>query len=442
MALHLFLWICQPTLYPSLFWIRAIFISLQRRRHKSTILRRILSWIMMVDYSWNFLCRHLRHQFFFLDSTHQSVSQHPGFPETPFTSVASQSSLPPPLDSRRQSVLPPRGYPAAPHSFQHPGTQSLQQSVPPPHGYPATPFSSLPYPVCRPPPGFAPLPSMQYPKIIFFSGDNKDASYQQWRNEVKCLIREGHPPSNIMQGIRRSLKGTAADVLINLGENVTPDRVIAKFDVIFGVALTSEALLEEYYTARQKEDEAAAVWGCRLETILGKVQRRGHISSNAQEMLRTKFWSGLKDERVKSALRHKFDANYDFEALLRAARSVELEMVHKSSPLDTPKPKPNTTAKVTVQQTSPLDSRLDDLMKEIAGIKAELRELKQRPPVPSTPVAPPAASDEKAKIRAQLWQSGSCFYCREQGHFIADCPNKKPKQEQDTVASTSSGNGV
>ena len=288
-------------------------------------------------------------------------------------------------------------------------------------------------PQITPPPGFAPFQSLQYPKIIFFSGDQgKDASYLQWRNEVKCLMNEGHPASNICQGIRRSLKGTAADVLLNLGEDATPQKIVTKFDVIFGDALTSEALLEEYYTARQKENEHAAVWGCRLETILNKVLRRGYLSSNITEMLRTKFWSGLRDDRVKNAIRHKFDANQDFESLLRAARSVELEGIGKEQ-LDAPKPKVTPqTVKMNVQQTPTLESRFEDLLREMSAMRSELRDLCQREPTPQM--------DDKAQLRQRLRSTGSCFYCHEPGHFIADC-TKRPPRPSSQQQPTASGNG-
>ena len=176
------------------------------------------------------------------------------------------------------------------------------------------------------------IPSLQYPKITFCSGESKDASFNQWRNEVKCLLNEGHPISNIMQGIRRSLKGTAADVLINLGEHANPISVLHKFEIVFGETESSEALFEKYYTARQTSEETIAQWGCRLEGILVKLQTYGVVVVNIPEMLRTKFWSGMFHAYIKSALRHKFDSGICYESLLSYARSVEqLGDVHRQT---------------------------------------------------------------------------------------------------------------
>ena len=145
-------------------------------------------------------------------------------------------------------------------------------------------------------------------------------------------------------------------MLLNLGEDVTPHNILQKFEVIFGVALSAEALLEEYYTARQKDGEAAAVWGCRLESILNKVHRRGYVTNNLPEMLRTKFWSGLIEERVKNAIRHKFDAIEDFESLLRALRAVELE--NQTVPKEDP-PNVKPQAKVSTQQATSMEAKFD-----------------------------------------------------------------------------------
>ena len=72
----------------------------------------------------------------------------------------------------------------------------------------------------------------------------------------------------IMQAVRRSLKGTTAEVLLNLGAQVQPDEVIEECDIIFGNVLTNEAILEEFYTCRQRDRKAAVEWGCRVESLL------------------------------------------------------------------------------------------------------------------------------------------------------------------------------
>ena len=83
------------------------------------------------------------------------------------------------------------------------------------------------------------------PRIPTFSGDDSkaDISYDQWRYEVRCLLTEGsHSEKLILQALRRSVRGTAAAVLLHMGEGATVETILKKFDVIFGNILTTEQL--------------------------------------------------------------------------------------------------------------------------------------------------------------------------------------------------------
>ena len=262
------------------------------------------------------------------------------------------------------------------------------------------------------------------PKIIFFSGDpDKDAPYLQWRNEVRCLLSEGHPSSNILQGIRRSLKGTAAEVLLNLGEGVTPREILQKFDTIFGIALTSEVLLEDFYTAKQKAEEKAVVWSCRLERLFKNACERGFATPDSNNMLRNKFWAGLNDDRIKNAIRHGFDAGESFQQLVTAARIVEHErsvQQSENSSSSAAKSEQSTIKKAKLQsqvaqsQSPNLESKLDSLVKTMREMNARLSQLeKSRGPKSDKPKSPSV-----------------CFYCKQEGHFIRDCEKLKRKNAQ------------
>ncbi|VDH98736.1 Hypothetical predicted protein [Mytilus galloprovincialis] len=52
-----------------------------------------------------------------------------------------------------------------------------------------------------------------------------------------------------------------------------------QLNTIYGV----EALLGQFYTARQHEDEDVASWGCRLEDILRKATDRGKFKQRRYE---------------------------------------------------------------------------------------------------------------------------------------------------------------
>ena len=274
-------------------------------------------------------------------------------------------------------------------------------------------------------------PYVPCPKVAFFSGDEgKDAPYLQWRNEVRCLLLEGHNPLAILQGIRRSLKGTAANILLTMGEGVSPIQIIEKFDVVFGVALTSEVLLEDFYTAKQKEGEKAVIWGCRLEQMLSQLRNRGFVQPNEDQMLRSKFWGGLTNVHLKNALRHRFDSGQNFQQLLLAARIIEHEAVENTTDVLSTDVKvlgsgksTKAQAQVKSQQSVSHDSKLDDILRKMERLGDRIKGL-----------------EEQRKSLPKTTEARACFYCKKDGHLIRDClklQRKKTKETEDKQTQSS-----
>ena len=67
------------------------------------------------------------------------------------------------------------------------------------------------------------------------------------------------------------------------------------------------------------------MWVCRLETILPKLPVGTFTPDGSRDMLRTKFYSGLRLSVMRNALRHSFDGGATYEDLLVAARVAERE---------------------------------------------------------------------------------------------------------------------
>ncbi|CAC5366242.1 unnamed protein product [Mytilus coruscus] len=123
-----------------------------------------------------------------------------------------------------------------------------------------------------------------------FSGDNRgdDVSYDLWRYQVACLIKENYRHEIIAQAIRRSVHGTASRIVMRLGVEATVDDVIDRMDSIFGSVDVKEVLLAQFYTACQGDDEDVSSWGCRLEDILNKALLQKEICQ-LQHLFRTKL---------------------------------------------------------------------------------------------------------------------------------------------------------
>ena len=181
-----------------------------------------------------------------------------------------------------------------------------------------------------------PVQSVQQPRLPTFSGDQQkgDVTYSQWRFHLRCLMQDPlFSPSVILQAIRLSVRGTAADVLMYMGEKSSPQDVLAKYDTIFGNALTSEQLLMKLVSAKQSQNEPVVTWSCRLQHIYSEVKEKSPFGSELEtlldSMLRAIFFHGLYNGDIITATRHKFEGSETYDQLLASVRKAEYEEANK-----------------------------------------------------------------------------------------------------------------
>ncbi|VDI62944.1 Hypothetical predicted protein, partial [Mytilus galloprovincialis] len=213
------------------------------------------------------------------------------------------------------------------------------------------------------------------PRISAFSGDAKTGTpYDLWRYEVQCLIKTGHTHETITMAIRRSLRGDASKVPMRLGPEATIDDIIDKMDSIYGSVDQPEALLGQFYTARQQDDEDVATWACRLEEILSKAKNRKNVTEeNINDMLTSKFFDGLRPE-MKNIVRYKKDTITDFHSLLKATREIENQ--HNLKPSLKKKPPTQATSKSTTttvenRQIQQLTALVKQLSQDVKALKED-----------------------------------------------------------------------
>ena len=240
-------------------------------------------------------------------------------------------------------------------------------------------------------------------RVSQFSGENQkgDVDYEIWKAEVKSLRDANNPLTSILYAIRKSVRGRAAMVLLRLGGDVTLEQVLHRFDVVFGNVLPSRTLLEQYYTARQGTSESIAAWACRLEDLLGQARQTttGITYSESQEMLTSKFWGGLIEPEVKSALRHKLDTA-SFEDLLVSARMAEQEM-------NLTRQQSAAAGKAAnVNQMNTQTSSLDRILEELQKLNKRVVHLEE---------------DKGGRNRNPRKQG--CWKCGQENHLKKDCPN-------------------
>lgn len=242
------------------------------------------------------------------------------------------------------------------------------------------------------------------PRLPTFSGldGNGEVSFSLWEFEVGCLKAEGVEEANVMQAIRRALRGPAANVLLNLGKKATVEELLAKLEVIFGDVCTSESILETFFSAKQMARESVAAWGCRLEQMLGQAKKKKAVGSGATtSMLRSKFWSGLADADVKMALRHLYDEDANFSKLLMRARAVEGEFGMKR-------------VRVAEQVADPVVAKLDEILKRIGTLEGRVQAVEDR-----------QSTGEEQTAQKHTANARSCYRCGSLDHLVRECPSRQ-----------------
>lgn len=206
-------------------------------------------------------------------------------------------------------------------------------------------------------------------RISTFSGDGKsDSSYDLWKYEVTCLMKESQSEEALLQAIRRSVKGEAAKVIMRLGVGASVEEILFKLDSIYGNVLEKEDILAEFYCAKQREDETCSAWSCRLEEILCTALRLGKVQNySVNEMLRTMFYKGLRQE-LKDVCGHLYHTISDFDRLRVEIRKIESE---RTVQIKSSKGKQGTVkAAISSKTDSSDDDKLKDLQAQINQLKA------------------------------------------------------------------------
>ena len=120
-----------------------------------------------------------------------------------------------------------------------------------------------------------------------------EAAYEEWLYEIQCVQKDGvYSDQAIGQAIRKSLKGQAKQVLMPLGVTVTIEQILNKLEAVFGNVAMGDSVMQEFFTAAQNQGETVTAWNIRLEDIVQKAVKKGHVRKEEKDKkLRDRFWN-------------------------------------------------------------------------------------------------------------------------------------------------------
>lgn len=282
------------------------------------------------------------------------------------------------------------------------------------------------------------------PRLPTFSGEaGKEASYGRWKYDVMCLLKDNYPMTVVKNAVRKSLKSPAAEVLRRLGDD-NVDKMLLKFQSLYGTVLSGETLLQRFYGEKQGDQESCVQWSCRLEDYIYEAMEQGTVSPDTvDKSLSSRFWSGLHDDRIKNALRHREDS-HGFTELVMEARQIEEEYGLGQVTEELTAKKSVKVQQVAAHKESTQEDKLDMIVNRLAQLETQLMELKLSQSsaatcFPATPGLQQLASRQGSAPGEYLQRTSAgvnanggdrsatrCLKCQLPGHLTFGCRQGAP----------------
>ena len=167
------------------------------------------------------------------------------------------------------------------------------------------------------------------PKLSVFSGERLkgEVSFEQWSYELQSL-RKTYSESAFREGIQRSLKGAAADIVHNMGPDASLDIIIKKFSIIYGNVKSYDILMGDFYCTDQGEDETVTSFATCIEGLLSYVRDKFPIQIplvKEQQLLKDRLFHGCQKSIRDSVKYRHADTTVDYMTFLEECRKAEDE---------------------------------------------------------------------------------------------------------------------
>ncbi|KAL4236159.1 hypothetical protein ACF0H5_004545 [Mactra antiquata] len=275
--------------------------------------------------------------------------------------------------------------------------------------------------------------SPAYPKFnIFYGEDGKgECNWETFKYEVECVQNERqYSEEQIMFGIRRALRGTAADKLRRLGMGRTSEYIMNRLDSDYSIVETKECSLKRFYNTEQKKEENIEKYAARLEDLFDKAVSLGTFNRSDTEILKRVLHSGLKKD-IKRMPLYQLVHCESYDEFKRELRKMEADL--KTSESLPCKPAiPTESENEMTKLLKQINSRIDDLEKLQQNKDTEKQQEEQQTPSHSwnRPYnrgrgynrSRGGPNRGRGRPLARQTFSPTCFICNQEGHTQYKCP--------------------
>lgn len=239
-------------------------------------------------------------------------------------------------------------------------------------------------------------------KLPNFSGrDNKTSSckFTEWiyLYEQKVQANDDIVDAEKQRLVLQSLTGEARERYITLERSgATFENIVTKFKTVYSDQSSSIELIEAFHAAKQVGGESVSQFADRVELLAHKVSQHDDMEGDyytSDELLKTKFVRGLKDESLADRVQHLLDDDTRTFDVVR--RKVVAEDERRRCKAVKP-------VKAVADQSELMEAR-----KRLANTEKELADLKRQV----------AQSHRKPNQKPQL----RCEFCNRPGHAKPKC---------------------
>lgn len=265
--------------------------------------------------------------------------------------------------------------------------------------------------------------TMQHvPFLPIFSGTDKEnlgkseVSFEYWSHMVNGIVTDGgYSTALIRQAIRKSLRGEAAQVLLQIPSDTDTSKIISTLGEYYGKVVSKETSWQLFFSAAQLPKESVVSWKSRLEGLMYRATLTEELcSSEREERLKNQFWSGLCNSKVKEASRHRYDSSSSLSELFTYCRSVEQSTLSSQKSVQSITDNSvsgNVNAAISSDSNHSSKTEVDWKQKYLDLVKTlEQTKVSQQ----SKPNTSQSNGKDKSTVR--------CWKCKELGHYKYQCP--------------------